>query len=203
MILAGLASQLILYERIRTTETKAKRLRPVADRLVTLGKQGSVHARRQALSLIEDREVIHKLFAEVAPRFAERNGGYTRVLKLGPRQGDAAPMAIIEFVEESVQRAPQAEDQGRRRRGLRRRRRPDAGRGAEEASRAAAEATEEEPGVIQGTGEEATEAQEAAAAGGAGTEGAEDPAGTDGQPPPGAEEAESSPRAESSSEDGS
>jgi large subunit ribosomal protein L17 len=71
----------------------------VADRLITLGKNGSVHARRQALSVVRDREVVHKLFAEVAPRYTERMGGYTRILKLGVRKGDAAPMALIEWVE--------------------------------------------------------------------------------------------------------
>lgn len=99
LLLAGLAADLIRHERIRTTETKAKRLRPVADRLITLGKNGSVHARRQALSVVRDREVVHKLFAEVAPRYTERMGGYTRILKLGVRKGDAAPMALIEWVE--------------------------------------------------------------------------------------------------------
>jgi len=121
MMLNGMASQLIVHERIRTTETKAKRLRPVAEKLITLGKDGSVHARRRALGMIEDREVIHKLFADVAPRFADRNGGYTRVLKLGTRQGDAAPMAIIELVEGAVEAAPSQEAEQKRRRGLRRR----------------------------------------------------------------------------------
>src|SRR5206468_12484115 len=113
---------LIRHERIRTTEAKARRLRPVADRLITLGKSGSVHARRQALSVIRDREVVHKLFAEVAPRYTERMGGYTRILKLGVRKGDAAPMALIEWVEgEAV--AVVTETEARRRLGgvLRRR----------------------------------------------------------------------------------
>jgi large subunit ribosomal protein L17 len=99
LLLAGLAADLIRYERIKTTEAKAKRLRPVADRMITLGKNGSVHARRQALSVLRDREIVHKLFAEVAPRYTERMGGYTRILKLGVRKGDAAPMALIEWVE--------------------------------------------------------------------------------------------------------
>lgn len=150
-MLHGLASQLIIHERIRTTETKAKRLRPVAERLVTLGKEGSVHSRRRALSLIEDREVIHKLFAEVAPRFADREGGYTRVLKLGPRQGDAAPMAIIEFVDGSEQAVPPAEAEQRRRRGLRRRKpAKPAADAADAGSEGAGDDIEEEPGIIQG-----------------------------------------------------
>ena len=122
LLLAGLAADLIRHERIRTTEAKAKRLRPVADRLVTLGKDGSVHARRRALSVVRDREVVHKLFAEVAPRFTERMGGYTRILKLGVRKGDAAPMALIEWVEgEAVAVAGEA-DARRRLGGVLRRR---------------------------------------------------------------------------------
>jgi large subunit ribosomal protein L17 len=120
-MLAGLASALFRDERIRTTETKAKRLRPVAERLITLGKNGSVHARRQALAVVEDRDVIHKLFAEIAPRYTERTGGYTRILKLGPRKGDAAPMALIELVEGEAP-AARADDEEAPRRGLRRRR---------------------------------------------------------------------------------
>jgi large subunit ribosomal protein L17 len=128
-MLGGLAAALIREERIRTTEAKAKRLRPVADKLVTLGKSGTVHSRRMALKMIEDREVVHKLFAEVAPRFADRRGGYTRVLKLGPRKGDAAPMAIVEFVEElEVKTAPSGDG---KRRGLRRRKKGDEAKPAE------------------------------------------------------------------------
>ncbi|MCL6471707.1 MAG: 50S ribosomal protein L17 [Firmicutes bacterium] len=97
-ILGGLARQVILHEKVRTTEAKAKELRPVVEKIITLGKRGDLHARRQALAVLRDREVVHKLFAEVAPRFADRDGGYTRILKLGPRQGDAAPMAMIELV---------------------------------------------------------------------------------------------------------
>ncbi len=121
MMLGGLAASLIREERIRTTETKAKRMRPVAEKLVTLGKSGTVHARRQALSLIEDRDVVHKLFAEVAPRFGDRSGGYTRIVKLGPRKGDAAPMAIIEFVEGEAP-AKKESDQEQKRGRLSRRR---------------------------------------------------------------------------------
>lgn len=120
-MLAGLAAALFRDERIRTTETKAKRLRPVAEKLITLGKNGSVHARRQALAVVEDRDVIHKLFAEIAPRYTERTGGYTRILKLGPRKGDAAPMALIELVEGEAQTTRRDEEEAPRR-GLRRRR---------------------------------------------------------------------------------
>lgn len=121
LLLGGLAAALIREERIRTTQAKAKRLKPVADRLVTLGKSGTIHARRQALRMITDRDIVHKLFDDVAPRFADRNGGYTRVLKLGPRKGDAAPMAIIEFVEgQVVEKATTPEEEKKRRLPLRR-----------------------------------------------------------------------------------
>lgn len=97
-ILEGLARQVIVHERIQTTEAKAKELRPMLEKVITLGKKGDLHSRRQALAILGDREIVHKLFAEVGPRYGERAGGYTRILKLGPRQGDAAPMALIELV---------------------------------------------------------------------------------------------------------
>ena len=100
LLLGGLASQLFQHERIRTTEAKAKALRPLAEHLITFAKRGDVHARRQVLKTVPDRDVVHKLFSEIGPRFSERNGGYTRILKVGPRQGDAAPMAIIELLPE-------------------------------------------------------------------------------------------------------
>jgi len=98
-MLGTLAAQLFTHERIRTTEAKAKALRPLAEHMITFAKRGDVHARRQVLKTITDRDVVHKLFAEIGPRFAEREGGYTRVLKLGQRKGDGAPMALIELVE--------------------------------------------------------------------------------------------------------
>lgn len=98
-ILSGLARQVILHERVKTTEAKAKELRPVVEKVITLAKRGDLHARRQALAVLGDKDVVHKLFAEVGPRYAERDGGYTRILKLGPRLGDAAPMALIELVK--------------------------------------------------------------------------------------------------------
>jgi large subunit ribosomal protein L17 len=100
LMLAGLASQLFQHGKIRTTEAKAKALRPLAEHLITFAKRGDVHARRQVLKTVPDRDVVHKLFAEIGPRYAERSGGYTRILKLGPRAGDAAPMAIIELLVE-------------------------------------------------------------------------------------------------------
>ncbi|MDI6717130.1 MAG: 50S ribosomal protein L17 [Actinomycetota bacterium] len=97
-ILEGLARQLMTYERVQTTEAKAKELRPMVEKVITLGKKGDLHSRRQALAILRDRDTVHKLFAEIGPRYAERDGGYTRILKLGPRQGDAAPMVLIELV---------------------------------------------------------------------------------------------------------
>lgn len=125
-MLANLAQSLIEHERIKTTEAKAKLLRPYAERLVTKAKKGDVHNRRQVLSVIQDREAVHKLFAEIGPRFSARNGGYTRILKIGPRNGDAAPMALIEFVEGeggTVTTSTTTEGETRRRRLSRPRRR--------------------------------------------------------------------------------
>ena len=102
LMVANLAISLFEHERIKTTEAKAKFLRPYAERLITKAKRGSVHDRRQVLSLIEDRDIVHKLFSDIGPRFADRNGGYTRILKLGPRNGDGAPMALIELVDEGI-----------------------------------------------------------------------------------------------------
>jgi large subunit ribosomal protein L17 len=99
MLIANLARSLFELGRIRTTEAKAKRLRPQAERLITFAKRGDVASRRQVLTVVRDKEVVHKLFAEIAPRYADRQGGYTRILKLGPRPGDSAPMALIELVD--------------------------------------------------------------------------------------------------------
>ena len=103
-LLRNLATALLQHERIITTEPKAKELRRVADRLVTLGKRGSLHARRQALQTVQSNSVVQKLFNEIAPRFAERQGGYTRVLRLGYRSGDAAAMAVIELVDAQIEK---------------------------------------------------------------------------------------------------
>jgi large subunit ribosomal protein L17 len=103
LLLGGLAAALFEHERVRTTEAKAKALRPLAERLITFAKRGDVHARRQVLRVVPDRDVVHRLFAEIAPRMAERNGGYTRILKLGPRRGDGAPMAQIELIDRTVE----------------------------------------------------------------------------------------------------
>ncbi|WP_456922949.1 50S ribosomal protein L17 [Geodermatophilus sp. SYSU D00705] len=99
LMLANLATSLFEHGRITTTETKAKRLRPLAEKLVTFAKRGDLHARRQVMTTIRDKDVVHTLFAEIGPRFANRPGGYTRITKVGPRKGDNAPMAVIELVE--------------------------------------------------------------------------------------------------------
>ena len=99
-LLAGLASELFRHGRIKTTEGKAKQLRPYAERLITKAKQGDLHARRQVLAKLRDRDVVAYLFEDVGPRFVDRNGGYTRMLRLGPRKGDNAPMVLVELVEQ-------------------------------------------------------------------------------------------------------
>jgi large subunit ribosomal protein L17 len=99
-MLGTLAAQLFTHEKVRTTEAKAKALRPLAEHLITFAKRGDVHARRQVLKTVPDRDVVHKLFSEIGPRYAERGGGYTRILKIGQRGGDGAPMAIIELMPE-------------------------------------------------------------------------------------------------------
>ena len=99
LMLANLATQLFEHGRITTTEANAKRLRPYAEHLITFGKRGDLHARRQVLKRLNDKSVVHTLFAEIGPRYVDRPGGYTRILKLGNRKGDNAPMAIIELVE--------------------------------------------------------------------------------------------------------
>ncbi len=99
LMLANLATALFEHGRITTTEAKAKRLRPVAERLITKAKRGDLHARRQVMATIRDKSVVHVLFTEIGPRYESRNGGYTRITKIGPRKGDNAPMAVIELVE--------------------------------------------------------------------------------------------------------
>jgi large subunit ribosomal protein L17 len=140
MLIANLARSLFVEGRIRTTEAKAKRLRPQAERLITFAKRGDVASRRQVLTVVRDKEVVHKLFAEIAPRYAERHGGYTRILKLGPRPGDSAPMALIELVDLDAGevREAGADGGGRRRFGRRRRAGEAAPEGANRAQRRAA-----------------------------------------------------------------
>jgi len=112
LILANLASQLFEHGRIVTTEAKAKRLRPLAEKLITKAKRGDVHSRRLVLTTVRDKGVVHTLFTEIAPSLADRDGGYTRITKVGPRKGDNAPMALIELVRESVEESRKANAKG-------------------------------------------------------------------------------------------
>ena len=118
LMLANLATSLFEHGRITTTETKAKRLRPLAEKLVTFAKRGDLHARRQVMATIRDKDVVHTLFAEIGPRFENRPGGYTRITKVGPRKGDNAPMAVIELVE-ALTLGQQAVGEAERARGTR------------------------------------------------------------------------------------
>ena len=106
LMLANLATSLFRHGKITTTETKAKRLRPLAEQLITKAKRGDLHNRRRVLNVVRDKDVVYQLFDEIAPRYANRDGGYTRIVKTGPRKGDSAPMAIIELVEELAVAAP-------------------------------------------------------------------------------------------------
>jgi large subunit ribosomal protein L17 len=155
-MLANLATSLFEHDRITTTEAKAKRLRPLAERLITFAKKGDLHARRRVLTVVRDKEVVHTLFTEIGPQYAERPGGYTRITKLGPRKGDNAPMAVIELVEglTVAQEAVQEADRARSTR-FARRRRPTG---------ATAEAAEELAGESPTAAAVAAEAAEADAA---------------------------------------
>src|SRR5436309_3948052 len=101
LMLANMAAQLFEHGRITTTEAKARVLRPVAEKLITKAKRGDLHNRREVLKTVRDKSVVHTLFVDIAPTFAERPGGYTRITKIGPRKGDNAPMAVIELVTEA------------------------------------------------------------------------------------------------------
>jgi large subunit ribosomal protein L17 len=131
-MLANLATSLFEHGSITTTQAKAKRLRPLAERLITFAKRGDLHARRQVMTVVRDKDVVHTLFAEIGPRFAARPGGYTRIVKTNPRKGDNAPMAVISLVE-GLTVAQEAVGEGERARGTRfqsRRARARAGAGA-------------------------------------------------------------------------
>jgi large subunit ribosomal protein L17 len=116
LMLANLATALFEHDRITTTEAKAKRLRPLAEKLITFAKRGDLHARRRVMTVVRDKDVVHKLFAEIGPNYTERPGGYTRITKVGPRKGDNAPMAVIELVE-AVTEAQSVVREGERARG--------------------------------------------------------------------------------------
>lgn len=145
-ILRGLSRSLIAHGRVVTTESKARKLRPYVEKMITKARKGGLHRRREALGELGDKRLVHRLFLEVAPRTGERPGGYTRILKLGPRRGDAAPMAIIELVDGVETRAPEPEPTRKRGRLRRRGRRRAQGEAApdEEASVPHAEPEERE-----------------------------------------------------------
>jgi large subunit ribosomal protein L17 len=166
-ILANLAAALFEHGKITTTQARARRLRPVAERLITFAKRGDLHARRQVLTVVPDKGIVHSLFTEIGPGFSERDGGYTRITKLGPRKGDAAPMAVIELVREEVTTTSRP-----RRRTRRAEQAPAAAQAAaaEEATEEAAEADEEteaeasaasdEPAEVEAEADEDTETDE-------------------------------------------
>jgi large subunit ribosomal protein L17 len=139
---ANLAGALIEHGRIKTTVTKAKAVRPFAEQMITLGRRGDLHARRQAMALLRSQEVVHRLFADVGPRFKGRAGGYSRIVRIGPRPGDAAEMAYLELVDFSAEE--QAEEKAERRR-LRLRRRQEQAEQAEAEAAAAAPAESAAP----------------------------------------------------------
>ena len=103
---ANLACSLIEHGRIKTTEAKAKAVKPFAEQMITLGRRGDLHARRQAMAQLRSQEIVHRLFADVGPRFADRPGGYSRIVKLGPRQGDGADMVYLELVDYEIDGTP-------------------------------------------------------------------------------------------------
>jgi large subunit ribosomal protein L17 len=105
-LLANLATALFEHGKITTTESKARRLRPFAERLITFAKRGDLHSRRQVLTVVTDKGVVHTLFTEIGPQFAARDGGYTRITKIGPRKGDNAPLAVIELIQEEAEAKP-------------------------------------------------------------------------------------------------
>jgi large subunit ribosomal protein L17 len=175
-ILANLATSLFEHGAITTTETRARRLRPFAERLITKARRGDLHARRQVMQTIRDKDVVHVLFTEIGPRFATRPGGYTRITKVGPRPGDNAPMAVIALVEESMEAASTSGGQQTASTAA------PAAAPAAAAEQPVAEAAEEEQPVADAApaeevpAEEAT-AEESAAAEAEGTEGTDEEPG--------------------------
>jgi len=143
-ILANLATALFEHGKITTTEAKAKRLRPLAERLITFAKRGDLHARRQVLTIVRDKGVVHTLFEEIGPRYATRQGGYTRIVKIGPRKGDNAPMAVIELVEPLSEQAVAEAEGAAKRAAKEREQAATAAAAAAAAEKAAAEAAEAE-----------------------------------------------------------
>ena len=143
LILANLATALFEHGKITTTEAKAKRLRPLAERLITFAKRGDLHARRRVLTVVRDKGVVHTLFEEIGPRYATRQGGYTRIVKIGPRKGDNAPMAVIELVEPLSEQAVAEAEGAAKRAAKERAKAQEAQETAAAAAAAAVAATEE------------------------------------------------------------
>jgi large subunit ribosomal protein L17 len=172
LMLANLATALFEHGRITTTEAKAKRLRPLAERLITFAKRGDLHARRRVLTVVRDKGVVHELFTEIGPRYENRHGGYTRITKVGPRKGDNAPMAVIELVEaltakaETVREAEAATKRTAKKAPAKKAAASDKAKAAAaaEAAEAAAEeaADDAAEGDVEGAQEAAAEAREAA-----------------------------------------
>jgi large subunit ribosomal protein L17 len=152
-MLANLATALFEHGKITTTEARARRLRPVAERLITFAKRGDLHARRQVLTVVTDKTVVKTLFDEIGPSYTSRQGGYTRITKIGPRKGDNAAMAVIELVSETVEAKPQR----------RRARRAQPAAGAGRAARAGRTETEAAEAAEASSAEADTEAVESAA----------------------------------------
>jgi len=163
LMLANLATSLFEHGSITTTEAKAKRLRPLAERLITFAKKGDLHARRQVMTVVRDKDVVHALFAEIGPRFAQRPGGYTRIVKAGPRKGDNAPMAVISLVE-GLTVAQEAVGEAERARGTRFQSRRARTRAAGGAAGAAAAAEAESAEASTATADEAASEDEVDAA---------------------------------------
>jgi large subunit ribosomal protein L17 len=171
-MLANLATALFEHGRITTTEAKAKRLRPLAERLITFAKRGDLHARRRVLTVVRDKGVVHELFTEIGPRYENRHGGYTRITKVGPRKGDNAPMAVIELVEaltakaETVREAEAATKRTAKKAPAKKAAAAEAAAvaAAAESAEAAAEkaADDAAEGDVEGAEEAAAEAKEAA-----------------------------------------
>jgi large subunit ribosomal protein L17 len=156
-IMANLATALFEHGKITTTEAKARRLRPYAERLITFAKRGDLHARREVLTVVTDKGVVHTLFTEIGPRFATREGGYTRITKIGPRKGDNAPLAVIELVEEEFTATPSRRRRARRApaRASRRAAAPAAPAAEQEEAAAEQEATAEDTAAEAAVAEDA------------------------------------------------
>ncbi|MGE0220089.1 50S ribosomal protein L17 [Mycolicibacterium sp.] len=158
-LLANLATSLFEHGRIKTTEPKARALRPYAEKLITHAKKGTLHNRREVMKKIRDKDVVHTLFAEIGPFYADRNGGYTRIIKVENRKGDNAPMAVIELVREKTV----TDEANRARRAAASQAKTAAAPAAEEASAEEVEAIEEQTSTDEASAEEQTSTDEASA----------------------------------------